>query len=746
MPLENELSDLVAKTSTVILRQEALTNGQIAVVTGTADDPDSFDKDGGKVGPLGYYPFDNPNGDTIYIPSLDRVKEDMASLAGAATSADRVAAELAADRAETAATAALFDHLYLTLAAGFAANPDDGDTFAVYGPEPNFATSYQVQAGAPVAIKAFPSAAAVQAISDIIRLGQPTDFAIVFRDENGFMGGGLRIDGSFLTALIDIAGKIAVSAGGAIVTDLLNMMASGHGLRMRDENGFTLFDLNPDDRSHLPDFTTPSGFDSRLGNGGGGTGTTFSAVDIATYDGKALALSARRSAFVDTGYQGPRAKWNLILIYGQSLGAGKEAAPTLTRVPPMADVYMLGGCERPADPGGTGTANPTAWNSVGGVDEFQELIAWLQNNTTGERRTRTQEAAQSYPTGFNGEGPGIGAAYTFRRMWLDHMGVDVDPEHKLVVVNCSVGGQSMANLSEGAPLELFNRIREAFATVQAVAGADEVAHIATLILNGEADSDGGTAKATFKDGWALIRDNIDAEAASAFGQTQPAQVVTYQTSGIPWATNDVAIPQAWREMVAEQRHWSMTAPAYMPPNNPDGHLTGNGSRWLGSMMGKALFEASILGRKVRTTDAIEAVHRGAEALLTFDVPVPPLAFGTYYLGNTAVTPADLAAKGLYAVDGAGALTITAVDIVGQATLRLTFDRDVTGTLTIYGGRKDVAQGALTICDSDPTLSPFAYEYHADYNQPAAENIAALVGKPYPLRNFATAFVLTATPA
>lgn len=62
------------------------------LLTGTLDDPDSFNSEGGKTGELGYYPVVNVSGQTIYVPCLARMQAiDAASAASLAGVADKVA-------------------------------------------------------------------------------------------------------------------------------------------------------------------------------------------------------------------------------------------------------------------------------------------------------------------------------------------------------------------------------------------------------------------------------------------------------------------------------------------------------------------------------------------------------------------------------------------------------------------------------------------------------------------------------
>lgn len=105
MALEDQVATLVARNASLFAAYENFSNGQTALVVGSRNDPDSFDRYGLKEGPLGYYPVLNASGELIFVPCIDRVRADAeAATADAAAGADssRQQAEAAADRADLA--------------------------------------------------------------------------------------------------------------------------------------------------------------------------------------------------------------------------------------------------------------------------------------------------------------------------------------------------------------------------------------------------------------------------------------------------------------------------------------------------------------------------------------------------------------------------------------------------------------------------------------------------------------------
>jgi hypothetical protein len=97
MTTNTQLAELLGKNAELFAAYGRWSDGQIMLLAGTIDDPDSFDKDGGKAGALGFYPVVNVNGQTIYVPCMSRLA------AIAAGSADPGALETLLGKQVTAA-------------------------------------------------------------------------------------------------------------------------------------------------------------------------------------------------------------------------------------------------------------------------------------------------------------------------------------------------------------------------------------------------------------------------------------------------------------------------------------------------------------------------------------------------------------------------------------------------------------------------------------------------------------------
>lgn len=74
MAIDDQLAVLLAQNADLFATYEEWANGQIMLLAGTVDDPNSFNESGGKTGALGYYPVINVSGQTIYVACVARLK------------------------------------------------------------------------------------------------------------------------------------------------------------------------------------------------------------------------------------------------------------------------------------------------------------------------------------------------------------------------------------------------------------------------------------------------------------------------------------------------------------------------------------------------------------------------------------------------------------------------------------------------------------------------------------------------
>jgi len=137
----------------------------------------------------------------------------------------------------------------------------------------------------------------------------------------------------------------------------------------------------------------------------------------------------------------------------------------------------------------------------------------------------------------------------------------------------------------------------------------------------------------------------------------------------------------------------------------------------------------------------EAVYKGSVATVSVSPPVPPFRFVPAYVGSVATMHAD---KGFTIRDGAGHLygTDLTVEAVSDTVVTLTASRALVPPVQIWLGDKTYHSGTHNIADSEDTVAPYTWELVTGY--PADESITELNGKPYALRNWCGADIITAT--
>jgi hypothetical protein len=471
--------------------------------------------------------------------------------------------------------------------------------------------------------------------------------------------------------------------------------------------------------------------------------STFSAAEIRAASTRALAMGSVLRGTMALEVATADADYNLILIYGQSLSTGQESWPALsTSIPSDLGLYMLGSSEH-AQSGGT---TSTTWVPIGSP-VLTPLKATVKNNSGG--LLTDAEVAALAPGAQNlGESPGIAAAIVARRMWLAARGLKADPAHKWVVGNCGISGRTIEQLSYGASPNLFNRMPDFVARVKAIADAEgKTVKVAGIIfLGNEYNYDPAYGGATDRAGYLAKLEQLRADILSqvcqgVLGQSDPPAFVTYQTGA--QFTRDAANMSVGMAQLdfADGRPTSvfLGSPHYHVTDK-GGHLDPNGSRWLGCPLGRALGEALVLRHAPIPLRPLEVLKRGREILVTFTGRRGKLVWRDAYSWNGATMVAsNFAAKGFALLDGAGALTVSTVEIVGDCAVRITAARDPVGTVTVrYAGQATYA-GSGNLFDDDPPVYPLNYVYAEGTGQYPAANIPALVGKPYPANNPCVAF-------
>ncbi|HFR0053909.1 TPA: hypothetical protein ACHTYG_001884 [Klebsiella quasipneumoniae] len=464
---------------------------------------------------------------------------------------------------------------------------------------------------------------------------------------------------------------------------------------------------------------------------------------IAKMDNLALAVSAAVNNTLVTGIQRPVFDYNLVITDGQSLSTGTEGWAALSTVAFEAEnLLMFGDSVRPSTDRATGGST---WNPLGG-SALKPLKAVTQSIGGGSIQTDAEVSALAPGAVNEGETVDVGAVNFWRQLQNDFHGVSVDPARKIIVLNCGVQGRTVEELSKGHPYNHYNRVIQAVTKVKSYIASQQpgatVGIVAFLYMQGEwnywTSTTGTHDRATFLELTKQLRTDLITDCAYGIcGQKLPPAWITYQTGGsYTDDTYNLAIGMAQLDMAEQVPGCYLATPVYQVTDK-NGHLDPNGYRWAGMQFGKVLHRILDRGLDWKPMKPIKVVrYSDDEILACFNTPSPPAKFKETYVVNTATMYPN---KGFLVTDANGVVGVSSVTTVGQATLSVKLSAPTTGDVYLWYAPKTTYNGNGNLCDSDSTIAPYNYEYHAGSGQYPSANIAALVDKPYPLENWCCAF-------
>ncbi|EIV5255788.1 hypothetical protein NL887_000735 [Klebsiella pneumoniae] len=464
---------------------------------------------------------------------------------------------------------------------------------------------------------------------------------------------------------------------------------------------------------------------------------------IAKMDNLALAASAAVNNTLVTGIQRPVFDYNLVITDGQSLSTGTEGWAALSTVAFEAEnLLMFGDLVRPSTDRATGGST---WNPLGGA-ALKPLKAVTQSIGGGSVLTDAEVSALPPGAVNEGETVDVGAVNFWRQLQNDFHGVSVNPARKIIVLNCGVQGRTVEELSKGHPYNHYNRVIEAVTKVKSYIASQQpgatVGIVAFLYMQGEwnywTSTTGTHDRATFLELTKQLRIDLITDCAYGIcGQKLPPAWITYQTGGsYTDDTYNLAIGMAQLDMAEQVPGCYLATPVYQVTDK-NGHLDPNGYRWAGMQFSKVLHRILDRGLDWKPMKPIKVVrYSDDEILACFNTPSPPAKFKETYVVNTATMYPN---KGFLVTDANGVVGVSSVTTVGQATLSVKLSAPTTGDVYLWYAPKTTYNGNGNLCDSDSTIAPYNYEYHAGSGQYPSANITALVDKPYPLENWCCAF-------
>lgn len=402
-------------------------------------------------------------------------------------------------------------------------------------------------------------------------------------------------------------------------------------------------------------------------------------------------------------------KLNVVIVYGQSNSVGADTAYALSTTQMFGNL-MLGNSPR----GSNFSSGATVYDygAVGG-NNLVPLVEVVQATTWGETVVS-------------------GIVNTAKFLHNRKMLLANDTDRLFAGGSAGVSGATIAKLSPAAN-QSWGRFTSMLTGFKAAADAAgyTVGSCGIVYIGNEADN---TKTYDYYYGAleTLKAAMVDA-VKSTFGQDTDTHLVLTQYGGqFAYDATHQASAIALVDFCDDNPDVSFAGCHHQYPG-PGAHLASNSYRWLGANIAKALHKA-LNGTKQPTFRIIKAQHSGNKIYVAAKVPVPPITFKTAY---DKWAPVDYTDRGFTVTDEIGYLTGSnlIVEVVAPSVIQITCSRELSGEVRVTLGDLANHAGVHNIADSDPSVSMFSWEYHEGTTQPAAENIAGLLNKPYPLFNW-----------
>lgn len=415
-------------------------------------------------------------------------------------------------------------------------------------------------------------------------------------------------------------------------------------------------------------------------------------------------------------YQGLGTDYSHIIFYGQSLSMGWEADVALT-TSSVSDTFMLG---------------DRVWIDKGNprTSVLSPLISTKQNSSVGES-------------------PAVSSAHVFKDLINKYHWLGGDTE--VVATNCGEGGKSIEQLSKentNGVVYYDTSFIPAIDLMKTVAdnNSKSVSCPAIIWMQGESNysgsgkglttgTDATVDKAQYKTYLSTLKDNMQTDIMSTYSQSKKPLFFIYQVAGSYIDRVDMSINMAQIEFAEENNDVVLLNPTYGLPDYSGGHLSSNGYRWYGELIAKDLYNSIINGKDLFNTK-VENV-RIIKNIIYLDCSVyaSPLVIDTK-------TVEEKDSYGFLVGDSLGANTISSVEIIGGATIKLTLSRNISSSAYVsYAG--NLRNGTGNVRDSHKWVSKYNYADETSLVSPSYtpldENGNNLYGKKYPCYNWLSAF-------
>lgn len=250
----------------------------------------------------------------------------------------------------------------------------------------------------------------------------------------------------------------------------------------------------------------------------------------------------------------------------------------------------------------------------------------------------------------------------------------------------------------------------------------------------EATRDKDEYKALLK----TLKENMQADIMSKYGQTQKPLFFIYETAGSYINRKDMSINMAQIEFAMENDDVFLLNPTYAVPDYGGGHLSTNGYRWYGEMMAKSLYDVFVRGISFKKpVYPMKFTVDENKLIIDFYVPVLPLVIDTW-------TKETITKSGFRVFMNDSEVTIDTISVNNNRVV-LTCASALSGTVEVtYAGQGRSGSGNLR--DSDEFHSLYTYYDDRETAPSKRENYTPkdeegnfIYGKPYPMYNWCSNF-------
>jgi hypothetical protein len=333
---------------------------------------------------------------------------------------------------------------------------------------------------------------------------------------------------------------------------------------------------------------------------------------------------------------------------------------------------------------------------------------------------------------------------------------------KFIGMAGGVGGVSIEKLSKectnpnGESPNYYYTINNILNKTKVAVGSASVSCPVIIYMQGETNYVGGSKqgmtegtaatgnKSEYKALLMQLKNNLQADIMTAYGQTNKPLFFIYQTSGnyVVWG-KEMAISEAQYEFAQENADVVLLNPHYALSHGSDGHLSANGYRWVGEIFGNILAEVLIESNEYKTIQPIDIQSSGNLVTVDYHVPSPPLVFDTWTTEDYshASTPKSYY-YGFKVYKNGNQVTISNIAISGNKVL-ITCSAGLDGAEVevTYGDGSMGGRGNLR--DSYSAVSTYTYYDNsattAETYTPKNESGVKIYGQPYPLYNWSIGF-------